>query len=340
MKIIKLMKKTFLFTNLMLLALFLIGCTKSEPTDLRLLELNGDVKTLTTSLTRDVSSTGKKTRQSWSLEGETYYFDENGIITSIRHFDTEVTLSRDKMGNIVSISVPCEDENGNFSDAGYTINYVWDKNGRPIKEEYSNCLGIYHERTYTYNDSVIVGTVEQNCDEGIEWDVTRIYKVLSIDDKGNWTKRLVVESNSENSNVNFSLEERAITYYENDNKAPSSSSSESYSSSSYNSNQYDDSSSKWKEFAGTTYKASQFTSEGYQYYAFSYDRTGKGKYIIWWNYLGTDVVEDKMEFSIYKVESEGNYLYLYTYELNDPVKIQFQGSSLYTNTGDRYEIWR
>ena len=132
------------------------------------------------------------------------------------------------------------------------------------------------------------------------------------------------------------------------NLASKNSSSSSQSSSSdlqdqYNadiSNQYDDSSTKWKEFAGTTYRASQFTSEGYQYYAFSYDRTGKGKYIIWWNYLGTDVVEDQMEFSIYKVESEGNYLYLYTYELNDPVKIQFQGSSLYSNTGDRYEIWR
>lgn len=128
-------------------------------------------------------------------------------------------------------------------------------------------------------------------------------------------------------------------------KSESSYSTQSYSTPSNkscgsNSNQYDDSSTKLKEFAGTTYRASQFTSEGYQYYAFSYDRTGKGKYIIWWNYRGTNVVEDKMEFSIYKVESDANYLYLYSYELNDPVKIQFQVNALYTIKGDRYEIWR
>ena len=97
---------------------------------------------------------------------------------------------------------------------------------------------------------------------------------------------------------------------------------------------------KWKEFSGTTYRASQFTSKGYQYYAFSYDRTGKGKYIIWWNYRGTDVVEDKMEFSIYKVESDANYLYLYTNKLNTPVKIKIEGRSLYTMDGERYEIWQ
>lgn len=70
-------------------------------------------------------------------------------------------------------------------------------------------------------------------------------------------------------------------------------SAQSYNSSSNNSNQNDDSSTKWKEFAGTTYRASQFTSEGYQYYAFSYNRSGKGKYFIYFNYPGTNVVEDK-----------------------------------------------
>lgn len=98
---------------------------------------------------------------------------------------------------------------------------------------------------------------------------------------------------------------------------------------------------KWKEFSGTTYRASQFISGvGYQYYAFSYNSTGKGKYIIWWDYPGTNVVEDKMEYSIYKVESDADYLYLYTNELDTPVKIKIEGSSLYTNNGEeRYEIW-
>lgn len=102
---------------------------------------------------------------------------------------------------------------------------------------------------------------------------------------------------------------------------------------------YNDSRSKWKEFSGTTYRASQWVSDRIQYYAFGYNRSGKGKYFIYCNYPGTNVVEDKMEFSIYKVESEGNYLYLYSYELNSPVKIKIQGSSLYTMNGDRYEIW-
>ena len=104
--------------------------------------------------------------------------------------------------------------------------------------------------------------------------------------------------------------------------------------------QQDNSSTKWEEFAGKTYRASQWVSDRMQYYAFSYNRSGKGKYFIYCNYPGTNVVEDQMEFSIYNVESEGNYLYLYSHELNSPVKIEIQGNSLYTMNGDRYEIWR
>ena len=328
------MKKIFIIPSLMLLALLLFGCAKSEPTDLRLFELKGDVKIVTTSLTRHVNSDGKKTKYSNSLtlDGEKYDFDANGVITSISEYDNKVTISRDKKGNIISLSIPCE------GDCGYTKTYTWDKVGRPICEEFSNCVGAHHNRTFIYNDSIIVGTVEQNCDEGIEWDVTRTYKILATDSEGNWTKRLVVESNSENYNVDFTLEERTITYYGN-NKSSSSYGSESYGTQSYNSNHYDDSSTKWKEFAGTTYRATQWVYDRRQYYAFSYNSSGKGKYFIYSNYPGTNVVEDKMEFSIYKVESEGNYLYLYSYELNDPVKIQIQGSSLYSMTGDRYEIW-
>ena len=97
---------------------------------------------------------------------------------------------------------------------------------------------------------------------------------------------------------------------------------------------------RWKDFSGTTYRASQFTNKGYQYYAFSYNSLGKGKYFIWWNYPGTNVVEEQMEFSIYKVESDANYLYLYTNELNTPVKIKIEGRSLYTSNGEeRYEVW-
>ena len=208
------MKKTFLFTCLMLLTLNFVGCRKSISTDLGLLELSGNVKSVTTRYTTNVTSKGKKTRYSWSYDGAKYYFDEKGLISSIEESETKVNITRDKKGQVVSIDIPCESEEG-WNDGGYTKTYTWDKNGRLINEEYSNCIGVYHNRTFIYNDSIIVGTVEQNCDEGIEWEVTRTYKVLATDSEGNWTKRLVVESNSENADIRFSLEERTLTYYDN-----------------------------------------------------------------------------------------------------------------------------
>ena len=64
-------------------------------------------------------------------------------------------------------------------------------------------------------------------------------------------------------------------------KTSSSYGSESYSaqsdnSSSNKSNHYDDSSTKWEEFAGTTYRVSQWVSDRMQYYAFSYTAQEKG----------------------------------------------------------------
>lgn len=109
--------------------------------------------------------------------------------------------------------------------------------------------------------------------------------------------------------------------------------------------QQDNSGTKWKEFAGTTYRASQWVSDGIdaveQNYAFSYNRSGTGKYIIFGTYPGTHVVTDQMEFDIYKVESDANCIYLYCSRLNTPVKIKIKGSSLYTYDGaERYEKWQ
>lgn len=340
------MKKTFLFPSLMLLALLTLGCTKSEPTDLRLFELNGDVKYVTQVVTTNVTSTGKKTRHSTQYDATIINFDTKGklLIEHESNTGTEKQITRDKKGNIEEITIQCEKPDGGWNDAGYCETYIWNDDGFPINVEFKDCMGGFSRTEIVYNDSseVACKITRGFLEEGEEWTSTIAYKILKRDIRGNWIKRLEINTDYYNE-VSIDLVERTIVYYS-DNKKSSSSDSQSYSTLSSNStsntsNRYDDSSTKWKEFAGTTYRASQFTSEGYQYYAFSYDRTGKGKYIIWWNYLGTNVVEDQMEFSIYKVESEGNYLYLYGYELNTPVKIQIKGSSLYSMTGDRYEIW-
>lgn len=141
--------------------------------------------------------------------------------------------------------------------------------------------------------------------------------------------------------VNFNSQES--------NSHASSANSSTYNSSSYNSRSKessprDDSSTKWKEFAGTTYRASQWISNGVdaieQNYAFSFSRSGSGKYIIYGTMPGTHVVTDQMEFNIYKVESDANCLYLYCSELSSPVKIKIKGHSLYTNDGkERFSEW-
>ena len=113
-------------------------------------------------------------------------------------------------------------------------------------------------------------------------------------------------------------------------------------SSSDNYQQIDNSSTKWKDFAGTTYIASQWISNGVeaieQNYGFSYNRAGEGKYIIWGTMPGTHFVTDKMEFNIYKVESNADCLYLYCSGLHSsPVRIRIKGHSLYTSDGsERY----
>lgn len=104
----------------------------------------------------------------------------------------------------------------------------------------------------------------------------------------------------------------------------------------------DDSSTKWKKFAGTTYKATQFLSNNViQNYAFGYNSSGTGTYIIFETMPGTNVVTDQLEFSIYKVTSDADCIYLHCSEINSPVRIRIKGYSLYTNDGsERYEEWQ
>lgn len=333
------MKKILFSTSLMFISLCFVGCQKSEPTDLRLFELKGNVESVSTFVTSNVNSKGKKTRKSYDWKEATYYFDKEGRIIS--GYDESLVnreildISRNKAGNIDTIRLPFE----RAFDGYWYKSYKWNKNGFPIGEEYSS-IGRSSDREILYNDSnQVVGKIERGWyEEGEQWEQVITFKILSEDAKGNWTKRLEILTDERND-LSFTLVERTITYYD-------GSISSHTSTSTYNDNTescYDRNSSsekKWEEFAGKTYRASQWVSDRMQYYAFSYNRSGKGKYFIYCNYPGTNVVEDQIEFSIYNVESEGNYLYLYSYELNSPVKIEIQGSSLYTMNGDRYEIWK
>lgn len=97
---------------------------------------------------------------------------------------------------------------------------------------------------------------------------------------------------------------------------------------------------KWKKFAGSKYKATTLVANFPEHFAFSYDESGHGKYIVFTTYPGTDVVEKMiMEADIYSVTSDGDYLYLYIDGLRSPAKVEISGNSLYTVQGERYYIW-
>lgn len=103
----------------------------------------------------------------------------------------------------------------------------------------------------------------------------------------------------------------------------------------------DKSSTQWKRFAGDSYRASVLVNNIWQNYAFNFNNSGRGKYIMFGTLPGSNVVTDQMEFEISKVSSDANYLYLHCYELNSPIKIKIRGNSLYTANGsERYEKWQ
>ena len=107
------------------------------------------------------------------------------------------------------------------------------------------------------------------------------------------------------------------------------------------SQQQNDYSTKWKNFAGDTYRASELIHDVWQNYAFQFDSSGRGKYFMFGTLPNSNVVTDQMEFEIYKVTSDAKNLYLYCVELSSPIKITLKGYSLYTTNGkEKYEKWR
>ena len=103
----------------------------------------------------------------------------------------------------------------------------------------------------------------------------------------------------------------------------------------------DNYSTQWKRFAGNSYRASKLVNNMWQNYAFIFNNSGHGKYIIFETLPGSNVVTDQMEFEISRVSSDANYLYLHCDGLNSSAKIKIMGNSLYTYDGsERYEKWQ
>lgn len=122
----------------------------------------------------------------------------------------------------------------------------------------------------------------------------------------------------------------------------STTSSNNNQSSSYTNYQEEDKfSTQWRKFAGVSYRASELVNNIWQNYAFNFNNSGHGKYIMFGTLPNSNVVTDQMEFEISEVSSDANYLYLHCYELNSPIKIKIRGNSLYTANGsERYEKWQ
>ena len=104
--------------------------------------------------------------------------------------------------------------------------------------------------------------------------------------------------------------------------------------------QQDNSSTKWKDYAGNSYRASELVNNIWQNYAFNFNTSGRGKYIVFGTLPNSNVVTDQMEFEVYKVTSDANNIYLHCSELSSTIKIKIRGNSLYTaNRAERYEKW-
>jgi len=202
------MKRTLLFSGIALFAFLLVGCNSSESPDMHLLELKGNVKSVTYYTTSDVNSKGKKTRQSRSWELNTYNLNKDGQITSIDGGSPEIRIARNKKGLIETIS-----EENPESDYGCTRNYIWNANDYPITEEYMLLCGEGWTCNILYSDSnEIIGKTYYEYWEGEcirEWSES--YTVMQVDEQRNWTRRLC---KTIGNNIKFSLEERVITYYE------------------------------------------------------------------------------------------------------------------------------
>ncbi|MCR5050069.1 MAG: hypothetical protein K6A36_03195 [Paludibacteraceae bacterium] len=190
-------------------------------TDLLLCNLTGKVQNVKTFRTLDVDAQGNTTPLSSRFPEATYTFDEDGLLLSRVERDSAV-ITRDANGHIISFAVECgkgyDEVDDVYEDEGFELGFTWSNSGKPIGEEYNDCIGHHHKRTYTFDvDGQIIGSTGTCSGEGEEWEQNIKYTILTSDQQGNWTKRVLTKENkrAENSvRYAFELEERDITYFE------------------------------------------------------------------------------------------------------------------------------
>lgn len=231
-------------------SLCFIGCHKSEPTDLRLLDLKGDVETVTTYVTpyviSNITSGGVKARKSQRHKRTFFNINTDGLITSGNDMGEELTITRDKRGRIVTIICECSESNYE----GYTSSYSWDKDDYPIEIVKQYCYENYPTISIIYdNDRNVIAHIEKNWymdetteeePEQKEYQIAHSYYVIETDEHENWTKRIEMIG-KDGRDLSFNLEERIIKYYSNDNGSQSGSSN-SNSQSKYTNDSYSNSS--------------------------------------------------------------------------------------------------
>lgn len=85
----------------------------------------------------------------------------------------------------------------------------------------------------------------------------------------------------------------------------------------------------WKKFAGNDYVTKIVENNSVLYSAFLFDNSGRGKYYL-------EINGDGYESDIYKVTSDGAYLYLHVTGLDTPVVVEIRGNELYNRGGEKY----
>lgn len=190
------------------------------PTDLLTVDLCGPVKHMVLS-TCDCGIDGEPASPPYKFDR--FQFDEDGNMLKGFYWSEEgtdfPTLQRNEKGQIESVITFIPDFQCNRED-----NYYYGEDGKVVSVEI-NGIESYTNKAFIYTKGKLTGFTEQSAGEGTLFKTTGEYKVLEVDDYGNWTKRIVKntqetgpddgsEEMEEGEEVYYELEEREIEYYE------------------------------------------------------------------------------------------------------------------------------
>lgn len=190
------------------------------PTDLLTVDLCGPVKYMVLT-TRDCGRNGEPSSEPYQFDR--FQFDEEGNMVKGFYWSEEGTefpeLVRNEQGQIESVLTYIADFDTNRED-----NYYYGEDGKVVSIEI-NGIESYSSKALLYTDGKLTGFTEDSASEGTVYKTNGEYKVLDVDDYGNWTKRIVKytqemgpddgsDEMEEGSEEWYELQEREIEYYE------------------------------------------------------------------------------------------------------------------------------